>query len=227
MISILARPHPFPLDIARCALLVIDVQNDFCHPEGYCLGDMGADAVTAARVRSIIPRLQRLIAWARGNHLPIIFTKEAHLPDLSDAPPAKQLRYRNAGYPIGSLGKCGRYLIRGEWGSRVVEELAVQPEDIAIDKPAQSVFVGTDLLPLLTDRGITHLLITGVTTQCCVLATYRQASDLGFYPLLLEDCCAAFDPGEHQAAVAVVESEGGAVGWVGISDDILGACVSE
>ena len=78
MISIPARPHPFPLDIARCALLVIDVQNDFCHPEGYCLGDMGADTVTAARVRSIIPRLQRLIAWARRNRMPVIFTKEAH-----------------------------------------------------------------------------------------------------------------------------------------------------
>jgi len=221
LISIPARPHPFPLEMAHCALVVIDIQNDFCASDGYCLGDMTVDGETAARVRSIIPSVAALIAWARSHKLPVIFTKEAHLPDLSDAPPAKQLRYRNAGYPIGSMGRRGRYLIRGEWGSRVVEELDVWPEDIVIDKPAQSAFIGTDLEGQLRANGITHLLVTGVTTQCCVLATYRQASDLGYYPLLLEDCCVAFDPREHQAAVDVIASEGGAVGWVTDSKTLM------
>jgi len=221
LLSVPARPHVFPMDIARCALLVIDVQNDFCHPEGFCMGDMGASAETISRVRAIIPRLGELIAWARSQSLQIVFTKEAHKPDLSDAPPAKVLRYKNAGYPIGSVGCRGQYLIRGEWGSQVVEELVTQPGDIVFDKPGQSIFVGTDFDAMLTERGITHLLVTGVTTECCVLATYRTASDLGYYPLLLEDCCAAYEPWEHEAAVNVLLGENGAVGWVGDSQAVI------
>lgn len=220
--SVPARPHPFPMDIARCALIVIDVQNDFCHPEGYCLGDMAADAETVARVRGILPRLAKLLSWTRSQNMLSVFTKEAHQPDLSDAPAAKALRYENAGYPIGSAGRRGRYLIRGEWGSQVVDELAAQPGDIVFDKPAQSIFVATDIDALLRDRGITHLLITGVTTECCVLATYRTASDLGYFPLLVEDCCAAYEPREHEAAIDVLLGENGAVGWVSDVEAVMG-----
>ncbi|HEY9885158.1 MAG TPA: cysteine hydrolase family protein, partial [Thermosynechococcaceae cyanobacterium] len=82
-------------------------------------------------------------------------------------------------------------------------------------------FVATALEAQLRDRSITHLLLTGVTTECCVLGTYRHASDLGFYCLLLEDCCAAFSSSEHQAAIAVVQSENGAIGWVTTSEALL------
>lgn len=225
LLSVSARPHVFPLDMAHCALLVIDVQNDFCHPEGFCLGDMNATPETVERVRAIIPRLAKLVSWARSQSMQIVFTKEAHKPDLSDAPPAKVLRYENAGYPIGSMGRRGRYLIRGEWGSQIVDELVMQPGDIVFDKPGQSIFVGTDVDAMLTERGITHLLVTGVTTECCVLATYRTASDLGYYPLLLEDCCAAYEPWEHEAAINVLLGENGAVGWVGDSEALMAAAL--
>ncbi|MBE9012801.1 cysteine hydrolase [Pseudanabaenaceae cyanobacterium LEGE 13415] len=143
--------------------------------------------------------------------------------DLSDLAPSKQRRYINAGYPVGSLGNRGRFLIQGEPGTEIIPELTPHRDDLQLDKPAQSVFIGTSLEQQLHQRNITHLLVTGVTTQCCVLGTYRQASDLGFYALLLEDCCAAFDSIEHEAAIAVLLSENGAVGWVASSEQLIRA----
>lgn len=210
--------HPFELNLNQAALLVIDLQNAFCHWEGFCGHELGADL---SAVRAIIPRVQQIIAWARKRGILIIYTRESHLPDLSDVTPSKKQRYINAGYPIGSLGKMGRFLIQGELGTQLIPELQPLETELQIDKPAQSIFVSTSLDTLLRQRQITHLLFTGVTTECCVLGSYRHASDLGFYCLLLEDCCAALTPKEHQAAIDVVLGENGAVGWVTSSDKLL------
>jgi nicotinamidase-related amidase len=215
-----ARPHPFPLDLSSTALLVIDVQNDFCHPEGYCQGDLQLDGCAA---RKIIEPIQKLVQWAREETVPVIWTVEAHKPDLSDLTPSKEWRYEKAGYPVGSVGQRGKYLVQGEWGAQVVPELAPQDDELILPKPAQSVFVNTNLENKLRTRGITHLLMCGVTTQCCVLASYRHANDLGFFSLLVEDCCAAFDHAEHEAALAVITSEGGAVGWATSSESLFAA----
>jgi biuret amidohydrolase len=210
--------HPFPLRLAHTALIVIDMQNAFCHPEGFCGGELGADLTD---VHAIIPHIQQLIAWARKQQLTIVYTRESHLLDLSDLSPSKALRYTNAGYPVGGLGKMGKFLIRGEPGTELIAELQPTSAELQLDKPAQSIFSGTDLAETLHQRKITHLLFTGVTTECCVLASYRQASDLGFYCLLLSDCCAAMSPIEHQAAIDVVLAENGAIGWVTTSDRLL------
>jgi nicotinamidase-related amidase len=213
--SLSAVPHPFPIALNQTALLVIDMQNDFCHPEGFCGHDLGADL---GAVGAIVPRIQSVIAWCRSRDILVIYTRESHRSDLSDVSPSKQLRYTNAGYPVGTLGNMGRFLVQGEPGTALLDAFEPLPTELQLDKPAQSIFIGTDLEQQLRDRGITHLLLTGVTTQCCVLATYRHASDLGFYCLLLEDCSAAFSPDEHQAAIAVVQSEHGAIGWVATSE---------
>jgi nicotinamidase-related amidase len=210
--------HPFPLDLNRAALLVIDMQNAFCNLEGFCGNELGADL---SAVRTIIPRLQKMVDWAREHGLLIIYTRESHLPDLSDVTPSKTQRYINAGYPVGSPGKMGRFLIQGEPGTQLIEELQPLDSELQIDKPAQSVFVSTHLETMIRQRNITHLLFTGVTTECCVLGSYRHASDLGFYCLLLEDCCAALTPDEHQAAIDVVLGENGAIGWVTSSNKLL------
>ncbi len=210
--------HSFSLDLNQSALLVIDMQNAFCNLEGFCGSELKADL---SAVRTMIPRLQRMVAWAREHGLLIIYTRESHLPDLSDVTPSKKQRYINAGYPIGSPSKMGRFLIRGEPGTQLIKELQPLETELQIDKPAQSVFVSTNLEIILRQRHINHLLFTGVTTECCVLGSYRQASDLGFYCLLLEDCCAALTPGEHQAAIDVLLGENGALGWVTSSDKLL------
>jgi biuret amidohydrolase len=207
--------HPFPLQLEQTALVVVDMQNAFCHPDGFCGHELGAD-LTAAR--TIIPQIQKVIDWTRSHGILNVYTRESHAPDLSDVSPSKTLRYQNAGYPIGEPGKMGRFLIRGERGTELIDELQPTSDDLQIDKPAQSIFIGTDLADTLQQRKITHLIFTGVTTECCVLGSYRQASDLGFYCLLLADCCAAMSPIEHQAAIDVLLAENGAIGWVTTSD---------
>jgi biuret amidohydrolase len=214
------RQHSLMLPLPHTALIVIDLQNDFCHPNGFCHHHLGADI---ASIRAIIPRVQAMIVWARKHRIPVIYTRESHAPDLSDATACKQLRYANAGHPIGTVGKMGRFLIRGEAGCALIDELQPLPTELQIDKPAQSIFIGTTLAATLQQQQITHLLFTGVTTACCVLASYRQASDLGFYGLLLADCCAAFTDAEQQAAIAVLLGENGAIGWVSTSDPLLNA----
>ena len=218
-----ARPHGFLLDPAHAAVLVIDMQCDFLDPDGGCPQQLQLSPETLAAVRGIIPGIARLLNWARERGFTVVYTREANLPDLSDLTASKRLRYENAGYPVGTPGRMGRLLIRGEPGCAVITELTPQPGDLQLDKPGQSAFVGTDLEASLRERGVSHLLLAGVTTQCCVLATYRHAADLGFFPLLLEDCCAAFDPREHQAAIDVVTSEGGAVGWVATTNQLWGS----
>lgn len=220
-LAVPARPHPYLFDPAHAALLVIDMQNDFLHPDGGCARLLRVPPETLKAVRDIIPRVRRAIRWAREQGILVVYTRESHPPDLSDLTGSKQRRYENAGYPVGTPGRLGRFLVRGEPGCAVIDALTPEPGDWQCDKPAQSAFVGTDLEARLRERGITHLLLSGVTTQCCVLATYRTASDLGFDGLLLEDCCAAFDPREHDAAVTVLTSEGGALGWVSNLDALI------
>jgi biuret amidohydrolase len=210
--------HPFPLQLEQTALVVVDMQNAFCHPDGFCGHELGAD-LTAAR--AIIPQIQKVINWTRSHGILNVYTRESHASDLSDVSPSKTLRYQNAGYPIGEPGKMGRFLIRGERGTELIDELQPTSDDLQIDKPAQSIFIGTDLVDTLQQRKITHLIFTGVTTECCVLGSYRQASDLGFYCLLLADCCAAMSPIEHQAAIDVVLAENGAIGWVATSEQLI------
>jgi nicotinamidase-related amidase len=218
-VLIQTRQHPFAIALAHTALLVIDLQNDFCHSDGFCSDGMGADI---SAVRKIIPQIQTVIEWARHHGMWVIYTRESHKPDLSDATPCKKLRYENAGYPIGTAGKMGRFLIQGERGCELIDELQPLDTELQLDKPAQSVFIGTTLEAMLRQHDITHLLFTGVTTECCVLGSYRHASDLGFYGLMLEDCCAAYDSQEHQAAIDVLLGENGAIGWVTSSDLLIG-----
>jgi biuret amidohydrolase len=162
LIEITTFQHPFPLCLERTALIVVDMQNAFCHPDGFCGHELGAD-LTAAR--AIIPHIQKVIAWAKTQQILTVYTRESHLPDMSDVSPSKALRYQNAGYPIGGQGKMGKFLIRGEHGTELIAELQPTVDDLQIDKPAQSIFIGTDLADTLQQRNITHLIFTGVTTE--------------------------------------------------------------
>jgi nicotinamidase-related amidase len=216
--------HPFDLPLEHTALLIIDMQNDFCHPDGFNGGELNLDLTS---IRAIIPSIQTLLEWSRNLGLTIIFTRESHPPDLSNVTSSKQRRYTNAGSPIGATGKMGRFLVQGEKGVEIIEELCPLPQETQLDKPAHSCFVNTHLDHKLRSQNITHLIITGVTTQCCVLATYRHASDLGYYCLLLDDCCATFNSADHDATIRILQSEGGVLGWVAHSSMLYHAPVSD
>lgn len=200
------------------ALIVIDMQRDFCAPGGYA--DQAGLDVT--RLRAPIPAIQALLAGARARGLLVLHTREGHRSDLSDLPPLKRQRAEAAGAPIGSQGPLGKLLVRGEYGHDLIDELQPLPGEPVIDKPGYSAFASTDLDLLLRNRGITELIVTGVTTEVCVSSTLRSAVDLGYHCILVSDACASADPELHAAALAMVGVEGGVFGRVLDSAALLG-----
>jgi nicotinamidase-related amidase len=210
-----ASPGPYTFDPATTALLVIDMQRDFLEPGGF--GEsLGNDV---AQLRRTIAPLRELLGVCRAAGLPIVHTREGHLPDLSDCPPAKL----NRGEPsrrIGDPGPYGRILIRGEYGHDIVDELAPLPGEPVIDKPGKGAFYATDLAELLTGLGVSNLLVTGVTTEVCVHTTVREANDRGYECLVLADCVGSYFPEFHRIGLAMVAAQGGIFGWVGESADV-------
>jgi nicotinamidase-related amidase len=215
-----AEPGPFPLPGGSVALLVIDMQRDFLMPGGF--GEsLGNDVSLLQRV---VPPLARVLAAAREAGLLVVHTREGHLPDLSDCPPAK-LRRGSPSQRIGDPGPYGRILIRGEFGHDIVDELAPLPGEPVIDKPGKGAFYATELADLLERNGITHLLVAGVTTEVCVHTTVREANDRGYDCLVLADCVGSYFPEFQRVGLQMVSAQGGIFGWVADSAALLSALV--
>ncbi|WP_332685639.1 cysteine hydrolase family protein [Devosia sp.] len=209
MIPVPARPHPFQLDPAHTALVVIDMQRDFIEPGGFG-ASLGNDV---ALLEAIIPAAAELIALFRRQGWPIVHTREAHRPDLSDCPPAKIARGR-PGLRIGEMGAMGRILIAGEPGNQIVDALAPLPGEIVINKPGKGMFWATGIHETLQGLGITHLVFAGVTTEVCVQTSMREANDRGYECLLIEDATESYFPAFKAATIEMIAAQGGIVGWV-------------
>lgn len=217
MTSIQALPYEYELpEASHVALVVIDMQRDFLEPGGF--GDaLGNDV---ARLQTIVPTLQHLLAGFRELNLPVIHTLECHEPDLSNCPPAKIKRGRGR-LAIGDAGPMGRILIKGELGNGIIPELAPLPGEFVIHKPGKGAFYNTDLEAILHEECITHLCITGVTTEVCVQTTMREANDRGYECLMVEDCTESYFPEFKQATLEMVRAQGGIVGWTATAEPVL------
>lgn len=209
-----AKPYPITLDLSHTALLVIDMQNDFCTSGGWA--DRKGFDVT--QTQKPIQPLKQLLSTLRQTPVTVIHTREGHRPDLSDCPPHKLARSKNQNAEIGSKGEMGRLLTRGSKSHDFVDELQPISGEIVLDKPGKGSFVATDLDLILRQRRIRQLLLTGVTTECCVHTTLRTANDLGYECLLLEDCCASLVPEFHQVSVEMAQL---IFGWVTTSKQLL------
>jgi nicotinamidase-related amidase len=212
-----ARPFDFPydgrLDPASTALLVIDLQEDFLSPDGY-FARKGYDPTP---LRAIIPPVNRVIGAARRAGCAVVHTRQGYRADLADMTPYERWRRRRAGL------EGTQVLLRSSPGFAIVPEIDVAPDDIVIDKTANGAFTYTDLEHVLRAKGVTHLFLTGCTTDVCVHSTLREAQDRNFQCCLIEDACASGDPYAHRAAVHMVTVEDGVFGVVSDSDKVAAA----
>src|ERR1700738_4356187 len=200
-ISVDAEPYVYEFEPAHCALVIIDMQRDFLEPGGF--GEMLGNDVSQLR-RTIEPNRRLLLAW-RAAGLLAMHTREGHRPDLSDLPPSKKVRGRS---------KTRHHLI---------PELYPAAGEPVIDKPGKGAFHATDLHSILQHRGITQLVVTGVTTEVCVNTTDREANDRGYDCFVPEDCVGSYFPEFQDMGLKMIKAQGGIFGWVGTSADIVAA----
>ncbi|MEV7964526.1 cysteine hydrolase [Sphaerisporangium sp. NPDC088356] len=213
-----AEPYTYGFDPAHTALLLIDMQRDFVEPGGF--GETLGNDVTM--LRQVIPPLSEVLAATRKAGMTVIHTREGHLPDLSDCPPAKLDR----GAPsmrIGDPGPKGRILIRGEYGHDIIDELAPTEGELVIDKPGKGAFYATDLGQVLRSGDIRSLVVTGVTTEVCVHTTVREANDRGYECLVLSDCVGSYFADFQRYGLEMIAAQGGIFGWVAPSVHYLKA----
>jgi nicotinamidase-related amidase len=217
-----AEPYEYTFDLTKSALLIIDMQRDFLEPGGF--GEMLGNDVGQLR-RTIEPNKALLSAWREAGGL-VMHTREGHRPDLADLPPAKKIRGRSATC-IGDAGPMGRILVRGEEGHDIISELYPAAGEPVIDKPGKGAFFATDLHAILQNRGITNLVVTGVTTEVCVNTTVREANDRGYDCLVVSDCCGSYFPEFHEMGLRMIKAQGGIFGWVAPSGAVIHALKGE
>lgn len=215
---IVAEPEPIELDWSKTALVIIDMQRDFMETGGF--GEtLGNDVSQLARA---VKPIAAVLSAARDNGMLVVHTREGHLPDLSDAPPAKVERGKPS-LRIGDPGPMGRILIRGEAGHDIIPELYPLSGEVVIDKPGKGAFYATALGETLQKAGIENLLVCGVTTEVCVNTTVREANDRGYRCVVIADGCASYFPEFHEMGLKMIKAQGGIFGWVADSSAVLEA----
>ena len=211
-----ARPYAYLLTDKPPALIIIDMQRDFVEPGGFG-SSLGNDVEPLMK---IVPTIKHLLDIYRQLHLPVIYTREAHSADLRDCPVSK-INRGHATIRIGDEGPMGRVLVDGEPGNAIIDALTPMAGEIELTKPGKGAFYATPLHSLLQERGITHLIFVGVTTEVCVQTSMREANDRGYECLLVEDATDSYFPEFKRATLEMITAQGGLVGWSANSSHVI------
>ncbi len=229
-ITIEARPTSVEFDLARTAVVVIDMQNDFGSPGGM----FDRAGIDISGIQAAVPPTANVIAAARAAGIRVVYIKMEHRPDLSDAGPVdaphwiKHLPLSVGQTVVNSNEEEGRILIQGTWNTEIVDDLKPQDGDIIVSKHRYSAFFQTDLDMILRTLGVRHLVVTGCTTSICVESTVRDAMYRDYSCLVVEDCTAepigqGLPRSNHEASILVMET---LFGWVSDSSKLLEALTS-
>ena len=225
--AIEARPYPVALSPSKCAVLVVDMQNDF-GAEGGMFARAGIDI---SMIRRAVGPTSSVLAAARRFGMPIVYLKMAFKPDFSDAGSADSPNYvRHLRMGVGTTvnapdGAASRILVRDTWNTDILPELAPMPGEVVIYKHRFSGFFETELDAVLKSRGIKQLVVTGCTTSICVEATIRDAMFRDYCCVLLSDCTGEpigndLPRSNHDASLLLIEV---LLGWVSSSEHFIGA----
>ena len=220
-LAIQAEYQSVTIDLRRTAILIIDMQNDFCEKGGW-VDHLGVDY---SPDRAPIEPLQNLLPGLRKVKVPIIWVNWGNRPDLINMPPNQLHLYKRSGVGVGlgdSLpGNGARVLEKDSWAAAVVDGLDKKPGDISVDKYRMSGFWDTELDSILRNLGVKTLLFAGVNTDQCVLISLQDANFLGYGCVLVEDCCATTSPDYCRQAALFNVKKG--FGFVSDSNHILKA----
>ena len=221
IVTLTTQTKTLRLDLAKAALLVIDMQNDFCHPDGW-LAHIGVDVKPA---RTPIAPLQGLLPVLRAVSVPILWVNWGNRPDLLNISAGLRHVYNPSGDGVGlgdRLPSTGApVLIKESWAAAVVDELEQKPDDIRVDKYRMSGFWDTPLDSILKNLGKTTLFFAGVNADQCVMATLQDANFLGYDCILLTDCSATTSP--EYCWQATLYNVNQCFGFVTDSQALLGA----
>ena len=225
--TIEAKPNPIAIEIARTALIVVDMQNDFCSTGG--LLDRAGINISAVQ-RAVYP-MRKALSAARESRVKIVYLKMGFQPDLSDLGDTDSPnRVRHLHFGVGQSciapdGREGRFLIRDTWNTDIIKELCPQPEDVVLYKHRFSGFYQTELDNILRKLGVRNLIVTGCTTSVCVDSTIRDAMFRDYRCVLLADCAGEPIGGDlprsnHEASLLTIET---LFGWVSSSESFISA----
>ena len=227
VVTLQAQPQSVSLDLAACAILVIDMQNDF----GSTGGMFQRAGIDISMIQQAVEPTRRALAVARRHGIPVIYLKMAFKPDLSDAGPVHSpnlTRHQLLG--VGSEvrapdGSPSRVLVRDTWNTDIVPELVPEPTDILLYKHRFSGFFETELDSVLKRLGARHLIVTGCTTSICVESTIRDAMFRDYCCVLLEDCTGepigyGLPRSNHEASLLSIRV---LLGWTSSSQEFVNA----
>lgn len=196
-----AQPQGITIDLARSMLVVVDMQNDFCHPEGW----FGQKGISVKPMRKPIAVLQQLLPAWRAASGRVLWLNWGVRPDRLNLPASVLFKGKRSaggvGYAERSPDDRGRSVVAGDWGAAVVDELVTAPADITVFKHRLSGFWDNELDSLLRQQGITTLLYAGVNTDRCVFSTLQDAGFLGYDNVLLTDACSTPSPAHVTRAI--------------------------